>query len=70
MNNISKTLKQLCVDHGYSQRDIASKLGVSYQTYNAWENNPDSLTMKKIDAIASVFGVDANSILLGYELKK
>lgn len=69
MNDISKTLKQMRIARGLSQKDMAERLGISYQSYNRWENDTGNLTMNRVGEIASVLGVEPISILLGYELK-
>lgn len=69
MNDISKTLRQMRIARGLTQRDMAEKLGISYQSYNHWENNPEKLTVGRINKIAETLAVEPSSILLGYELK-
>lgn len=69
MNEISKTLKQLRIERGFTQRDMAKRLGISYQSYNRWENDANNLTMNRVNEIAKVLAVEPMSILLGYELK-
>lgn len=59
------TLKELRARNGWTQAETAGKLGVSTQTYNAWENDIENLTITKIKAIAVVFGIDFNDIFLG-----
>lgn len=58
------TFKELRARQGLTQAQTAKKLGVSTQTYNAWENDIEKLSISKIKAIAEVFGVDFNDIFL------
>lgn len=51
--------------HGYTQQEVADKLGVSNRTISAWEQGrayPDLLTLP---AIAEIYGVTADEILNG-----
>lgn len=59
------TIKELRARRGWTQAETAEKLGVSTQTYNAWENGIENLTVSKIRALADVFGVTLKEIFLG-----
>lgn len=59
------TVKELRARKKWTQAETAVKLGVSRQTYNAWENGMDNLTVTKIKALADLFGVEFSEIFLG-----
>lgn len=49
-------LKKLRLSKGYTQKDLADKLNVTFQTISKWENNtnePDFTTLKEISKIFS-----------------
>ncbi len=58
------SVKELRARKGWTQAETARKLGVSTQTYNAWENGLDNLTLSKIRALAKIFGVELKEIFL------
>lgn len=65
-NTVRKfSIKELRVRKGWTQAETAEILGVSTQTYNAWENNIENLTISKIKILANIFDVDFNEIFLG-----
>ena len=60
MAQFSSILKQLRTQHGYTQPELAAKLGISRSAismYERGEREPDSETM---EAIANLFHVDMN----------
>lgn len=59
------SIKELRARKGWTQAETAEILGVSTQTYNAWENNIENLTISKIKILANIFDVDFNEIFLG-----
>ena len=56
MENIAEQLKALRQQYGWSQEDLARKLGVSFSTVNRWENGkakPSRLAQKGILALTT-----------------
>lgn len=52
--NIAEQLKSLRQANGWTQEDLAHKLGVSFATVNRWENGrttPSSLAVARIEAV-------------------
>ena len=47
-----------------TQADAARELGVSPQTYNAWEKNPSVISIKQFYKIAKLFDVEMQNIFL------
>ena len=62
------TLRELRARKDWTQEETAKRLGVSLQTYNAWEQNFGSV--KVSPAAAKVFGVPLDSIFFGNEIEK
>ncbi len=56
------TLKELRARKNWTQRETAKKLGVSEQTYNAWEKDISNIGVSKVNAVAKLFGVTLNDI--------
>ena len=55
--NIAEELRQLRQQQGWSQEDLARKLGVSFATVNRWENGktkPSRLAQEKIKQVANM----------------
>lgn len=58
------TLKELRARKNMTQADIAKEIGVSTQTYNAWEKNVSNVSIGKVEALANFFGVTIGQIFL------
>ena len=56
------SLKELRARKNWTQRQTAAKLGVSVQTYNAWEKDVSRVAVGKVIAIADLFGVKLSEI--------
>lgn len=56
------TLKELRARKGLSQSDTARKLGVSVQTYGAWENDFGIVKARNAVKVAEFFGVKVDDI--------
>lgn len=56
------TLKELRARKRWTQRETARKLGVSEQTYNAWEKDVSGVAISKVSALANLFGVKIGQI--------
>ena len=49
--------------HGYSQEEIAEKIGISRQAYAKWEQGATVPDIVKCSALAEVYGVSIDSLL-------
>ncbi len=58
------TLKELRARKNMTQADIAKEIGVSPQTYNAWEKSVSNVSIGKVEALANFFGVTIGQIFL------
>lgn len=47
-----------------TQFEVAQSVGVSTQTYNAWEKNISNVAISKVKALADFFGVTIGEIFL------
>ena len=69
-DKISKTIKEIRKNNNLTQRDLAEKLGVTYQAVSKWENGyniPDIEILKKI---CSEYNIDINDLLENKIVKK
>ena len=62
MEEMRYTLKELRARKRWTQRETARKLGVSEQTYNAWEKDVSGVALSKVSALANLFGVKIGQI--------
>ena len=58
------TLKELRARKDLTQSEVADKIGVSPQTYNAWEKDISNVSISKVKALADFFGVTIGEIFL------
>ena len=58
------TLKELRARKNLTQREVAHDLGISPQTYNAWERDVSGVAVSKVQALAEYFGVSLGQIIL------
>ncbi len=49
--------------HGYSQEEIAQKIGISRQAYAKWETGATVPDIEKCSALASVYEVSLDSLI-------
>lgn len=56
------TLKELRARKDKTQIEVAKDLGISYQTYNAWEQDLSNVGVSKVYALAEYFGVTIDEI--------
>jgi transcriptional regulator with XRE-family HTH domain len=61
------TLKELRARKNKTQEQVASDLGISVQTYNAWEKDLSNIAVSKVLALAHYFGVALGDIKFFYE---
>lgn len=62
MGETRYTLRELRARKGWTQRETARKLGISEQTYNAWEKDVSGVAVSKVNALACLFGVKIGEI--------
>lgn len=58
------SLKELRARKNVTQVQAAKDLGVSLQTYNAWEKDISNVSISKVMAVADYFGVTLGEIFL------
>lgn len=63
------SLKELRARKGLSQSETAEKLGVSAQTYNAWEADFGMVKVRNAVKVANLFGVKVDDIFFDIELE-
>ncbi len=56
------TLKELRARKNETQEEVAKNLGISIQTYNAWEKDISNIAVSKVYALAEYFGVTIDEI--------
>lgn len=56
------SLKELRARNNWTQRQTAEKLGISVQTYNAWEKDISKVAVGKVIAVAELFEVKLSEI--------
>lgn len=61
------TLKELRARKKWTQAETARELGVSTQTYNAWEKDISGVAVSKVQAVADLFGVTLSQIFFNTE---
>ncbi len=49
--------------HGYSQEEIAEKIGISRQAYAKWENGTTIPDIEKCKRLSEVYGVTIDSLI-------
>ena len=67
---IGQFIKQIRQDNNLTQKDLADKLGVTYQAVSKWENGknvPDIATLKEI---SELFNTNIDEILNGEKKEK
>ena len=69
---IGKKIRELRNSYGFSQPQLASKLGISYQQVQKYENGINCPNVMRLFQIADVFKVDPIKLILpeGYKEKK
>ena len=63
------TLKELRARKNETQEDVAEALGISTQTYNAWEQDVSNVGIYKVKALADHFGVAISEIFFKKQLE-
>jgi len=63
------TLKELRARKNLTQEQVAKELGISVQTYNAWEKDVSGVAVSKVTAVADYYGVTIGQIFLPSYMK-
>ena len=58
------SLKELRARKNMTQAEVAENIGVSTQTYNAWEKDISNVAIGKVKALAEFFEVTIGEIFL------
>lgn len=58
------SLRELRARNRWTQAEAAEKLGVSTQTYNAWEKNLSNVKISRVLSIAKLYGVQLSELKL------
>lgn len=61
---IADNIRRLRENLGFSQDYVASKLGVTQQTYSNIEKNPERTSLKNLRELAVVFNVSIGTIIM------
>lgn len=69
MNAIGKNIHTLRKQNGFTQEELAGKLGVTYQAVSKWENDTTAPDISLLPELAAVFGTSIDA-LLGYAADK
>ena len=62
---ISQKIRELRGERGWSQEQMAEKLGVSRQAITKWETGGGTPDIENLAAIAQLFGVSTDSLIFG-----
>ncbi len=62
-NYTNSILKSLRDENGYSQKELAKKLGISRQTYNKYENLEAKPNLAVVEKLSKLFNVDYSCII-------
>lgn len=63
MKKFPKILRDLRLQYGYTQKEIAEKIGITYQSYQAYEHGISYPTVEKLVIIADLFDVSTDYLL-------
>lgn len=63
-------IKKIRKQHGYTQTDLATKLGVSVSTVAMWETGKRQPQYKNVTAMSKLFEVDEEYILGGSDIMR
>ena len=65
--NIADRIQYLRKQKGYSQEDLADKVGVSRQAVSKWESEQSTPDLEKVIVMSNLFEVTTDYILKGIE---
>ncbi len=69
MNTIGKNIQTLRKQNGFTQEELAGRLGVTYQAVSKWENGATAPDISLLPELAAVLGTSIDA-LLGYAAEK
>jgi DNA-binding XRE family transcriptional regulator len=64
MTGMKFTLKELRARKNVTQEQAAKDLGISTQTYNAWEKDISNVGISKVVRVAEYYGVEVADIFV------
>jgi len=67
MHSISKNLKKIRTDRGWTQQQMADVLFVTRQTVSSWENGKSMPDLNMLTDISEKLDIDVNILLYGYQ---
>jgi len=59
-----KTIKELRIEQGLTQLEVAYRIGVTPLSVSNWERGVSAPTVAKLRALAELFGVSSDDIAL------
>lgn len=63
MTEISKHIRQLRIERGLSQAQLAERLNVTRQTVSSWERDMSHPDIETLEAMAAEFGISLEELL-------
>ena len=63
MEKLGETIKELRVERGFTQPQLAKLVGVSNGMISVWENNVNEPKASYVKKLATVFGVTSDYLL-------
>ena len=66
----SQIVKSLRLERGWSQQEVADRLGVSNKTISKWESGGGFPDIAILPALAELYGVTADDILAGEAVRQ
>ena len=69
MNAVGRNIYALRKEFGFTQEELAGKLGVTYQAVSKWENGTTAPDISLLPELAAVFKTSIDA-LLGYAAEK
>lgn len=61
--SLSQRLKNLRIEHGFTQELVAEALGVSRQAVSKWENGSSEPSTSNLFALAKLYGISVTELL-------
>lgn len=63
LSNLSENLVELRKLYGYTQKDVAEKLGIAYQSYQAYERGVAVPSLQNFIKLARIYDVSCDELL-------
>ena len=63
LNSLAKNLKELRTQTGLTQKEVASRLGIAYQSYQAYELGITVPTLQNFIKLAKLFDISYEDLL-------